>query len=100
MPAEGEVGEHITKVEEVSLITITTNITVTKRNESLVTDRIEVITAKITDQPIEPLKCTTMEMGKDPRSRTLTKTVVTMRILVVHCHIIERVAMENLEYIG
>ena len=83
MPAEGEVGEHITKVEEVSLITITTKVTVTERNENLVTDQIEVIAAKITDQPLEPLKYTTMGMGKDPRNRTHqphqtgTQTMVT-----------------------
>ena len=69
MLAEGEVGEIITKAEEVSLITIIIKITVTERIESLVTDRIEVTAAKVTDQSLEPRKYTTMEMGKDPRNR-------------------------------
>ena len=69
MLAEGEVGEIITKGEEASLITIIIQITVTERIESLVTDQVEVTTAEITDQPLEPLKCTIMEMDKDPRER-------------------------------
>ena len=53
MPAEGEAGDHITRVDEVSLITITIKATVTERNENQVIDQTGVIAVKITGQPVE-----------------------------------------------
>ena len=83
MPAEGEAEDHITRVAEVSIITITIEVIVTEMNTNQVIDPTGVIVVKIIGQPLETQKYTIIGMGQGPRNqthqphRTGTQTMVT-----------------------
>ena len=83
MPAEREAEDHITRVAEVSTITITVEVTATEMNKNKVIDPTGVIVVKIIGQPLEPQKYTITGMGQGPKNqmhrphRTGTQTMVT-----------------------